>query len=171
MWTRSARVLAAALLAALALTGCSGDDGDDTATDPGSDTSTEGTPTASPTVGSYPAFEAESYAYTLHVSCFCPDAGVPVRVTVENGKVADAVYGDDSAGGKGSGAKEGDPAPDYWRLTINEIIAELNAATNAENVRVVWPEEQDYPSEVSIDQSAQIADEEIGYTISDVEVG
>ena len=36
---------------------------------------------------------------------------------------------------------------------------------------MVWPEGQDYPSEVSIDQSAQIADEEIGYVISDVEVG
>lgn len=166
MITRSAHLLAAALLAALPLSGCSGADGDDTATDPGSDSSTEGTPTASPTVGSYPAFEAESYAYTLHVSCFCPDAGVPVRVTVTNGEVVDAVYGE-----KGPGHRAGDAAPDHRQLTINEIIDELNAATDAETVRVVWPDEQDYPSEVSIDQSSRIADEEIGYLISDVEMG
>ena len=171
MWTRSARVLAAALLAALALSGCSGDDdGDDTATDT-SGTSTEETPPpADPTVGTYPDFEAEDYAYTLQVSCFCPDAGVPIRVTVEGGEVAEAVFSD-SGQGKGGGHQAGDPAPEYQELSINDIITELNAATDAENVRVDWPEGQDYPNEVSIDQSAQIADEEIGYTISDVEVG
>lgn len=166
MWTRSARVLAAALLAVLALSSCSDDGGDDKATDPGSDTSPEGTPTASPTVGTYPAFAAEDYSYTLHVSCFCPDAGAPIRVTVRDGGVAEAVFGQ-----KGPGHQKGDPAPDFWKLTIDEIIDELNAATQAESVRVVWPEGQDYPSEVSIDQSAQIADEEIGYRISNVEVG
>ncbi len=166
MWTRSARVLAAALLATLALSGCSDDDGGDTATDPGSGTSTEGTPTASPTVGSYPAFEAEDYAYTLEVSCFCPDAGVPIRVTVQDGETSNAVYGQ-----KGAAFQEGDAAPEYWELSINDIIEELNAATDAEDVQVEWPDGQDYPTSVSIDQSSQIADEEIGYTISNVDVG
>jgi hypothetical protein len=165
MWTRSARVLAVALLAALALSGCS-DDGDDQATDPGSDTSSEGTPTASPTVGTYPAFEADDYAYTLQVSCFCPDAGVPIRVTVQDGQVAEAVYSE-----KGSGHQAGDPAPEYAGKTINAIIDELNAATDAEDVQVEWPDGQEYPSSVSIDQSSKIADEEIGYTISSVDVG
>ena len=165
MWTRSARVLAAALLATLALTACSDDDGDQ-ATDPGSDTSTEETPAAPPTVGTYPAFEAEDYAYTLQVSCFCPDAGVPIRVTVQDGEVAEAAYAE-----KGAAFQKGDPAPEYWELTINDIIDELNAATDAENVQVEWPDGQDYPSSVSIDQSAQIADEEIGYALSSVDVG
>jgi hypothetical protein len=38
-------------------------------------------------------------------------------------------------------------------------------------VTVEWPEGQDYPSEVYIDESSRIVDEEIGYTISDVVVG
>jgi hypothetical protein len=166
MWTRPARILAAALLAALALSGCSDDDGGDTATDPGSDPTTQDTPTADPTVGTYPAFEAEDYAYTLQVSCFCPDAGVPIRVTVADGEISEAVYGE-----KGAGHQEGDAAPEYWELSINDIIDELNAATDAENVQVKWPDGQDYPSSVSIDQSSKIADEEIGYTISSVDVG
>ncbi len=165
MWTPLARVLAASLLSTLALSACSGDDGDDTATDPAG-SSTEETPTAEPTVGTYPAFGAEDYAYTLRVSCFCPDAGVPIRITVQDGDVAEAVFAT-----KGPGHRAGDPAPEYSELTIDEIIDVVNAATEAESVQVDWPEGQDYPSEISIDQSSRIADEEIGYAISRVEVG
>ena len=169
MRNRSARFLAAAVLTALALTGCSDDDGNgDTASDPAggttSDTPSETTP--SPTVGTYPSFEPTDYAFTLRVTCFCPDAGVPVRVTVEDGAVVSAVYAK-----RTDGFDKGAAAPDYRALTIDDIIDELNAATEAESVRVEWPEGQDYPSEVSIDQSSRIADEEIGYRISDVLVG
>jgi hypothetical protein len=59
--------------------------------------------------------------------------------------------------------------PDFRAITINDIIDELNAATDAESVQVRWPEGQGYPSLVSIDQSSRIADEEIGYTIRRVE--
>ena len=172
MGTRSASYLAAALLTALALSGCGGD-GEGTATDPGGET-TSGSPSGSPTdapsdtptVGSYPTYEPDDYAYTLTVTCFCPDAGVPVRVTVEEGQVTEAVYAR-----KGAGVDRGDAAPPYRQLTINAIIEELNASTGAESVRVDWPEGQDHPSSVSVDQSSRIADEEIGYTISEVEVG
>jgi Family of unknown function (DUF6174) len=165
MRTRSAHVLAAVVLTALALTGCSDDGDDDTATDPGGSESSS-TPTAAPTVGSYPAFGPADYEYTLTVSCFCPDAGVPVRVTVADGSVTSAVYDE-----KGSGFDQGDPAPDYRGMTINGVIDEVNAATDAATVRVKWPEGQDYPSQVWIDQDERMADEEIGYTIADVEVG
>lgn len=166
MWTRPARVLAASLLTALALTGCGGD-ADERATDDatGPSDSPTASPTASPTVGSYPEFEPGSYQYTLRVTCFCPDAGVPLRVTVADGAVTDAVVASN-----GAGLTEGDPAPEHRRLSINDIIGELNAATDAASVRVEWPEGQDYPSAVSIDQSTRIADEEVGYTISDVTV-
>lgn len=169
MRTRSARVLAAALLTALALTGCSDDDGADaTATDASGDEveSPTDSPTASPTVGSYPAYAPEDYSFTLTISCFCPDAGVPIRVTVTDGKVAEAVYGE-----KGHGHPVGTPVRGLRAVTINGVIDELNAATEADSVQVEWPEGQDYPSEVYIDQSERISDEEIGYTITDVQVG
>jgi hypothetical protein len=159
MWTRTARLVAAGLLTALALSGCGGDEAD-TANDP------EPRETATPTVGTYPEFEPQDYRYTLVVSCFCPDAGVPVRVTVEGGEVTEAVYARAVAG-----MKKGDPAPEHRELTINDVIAEINAATEAESVRVEWPEGQDHPDQVYIDQSRRIADEEIGYTISAVQVG
>jgi len=162
MRTSTPRLLAASLLTALALTGCG--DGDGTATDRGDDTP-GGTPSGTPTVGTYPDFEPQDYAYTLLVTCYCPDAGVPIRVTVSDGE-AEGVYAE-----KGSGFAKGDPVPDHRAQSINDIIAELNAATEAEQVTVEWPEGQDYPSEVYIDESSRIADEEIGYTISDVVVG
>jgi hypothetical protein len=169
MVTRSARALTIAALAVVALAGCSdGDETTDRATDTSGDQATEGSPSESPTptVGSYPAFAPEDYSYTLMVTCFCPDAGAPVRVTVEDGEVVEAVYGS-----KGSGFDRGDPAPDYRAISINEVIDQLNAAADAEAVRVDWPEGQEYPSTISIDESSRIADEEIGYTITDVEAG
>ncbi len=173
MVNRSARALtaplAATVLAVLALGACSDDDGGtDRATDPADTRVDGGSPSdsPSPTVGTYPAFEPDDYSYTLLVTCFCPDAGVPVRVTVADGEVTEAVY--DARSG---GVRRGDPAPDFRALSIQDVIDELNAATGAETVRVEWPEGQDHPSEISIDQSTRIADEEIGYTITDVVTG
>jgi hypothetical protein len=169
MWTRPARALVAALLTVLALGACGDDDSPgDQATDRSSDQETTGSPSdsPSPTVGSYPEFAPDDYSYTLLVTCFCPDAGVPVRVTVEDGQVVEAVYD-----ARGAGFDRGEPAPDFRSLSINDVIDALNAATGAETVRVDWPEGQDYPSEVSIDESSRIADEEIGYTITDVVAG
>jgi len=164
MRTRTPRLLAASLLTALALTSC-GDD-DDTATDPGGNRSAGATPSGTPTVGTYPDFEPQDYEYTLLVSCYCPDAGVPIRVTVSDGETTEAVYAQ-----KGSGFAKGDRVPEYREQSINDIITALNAATEAESVTVDWPDGQDYPSEVYIDESSRIADEEIGYTISDVVEG
>ncbi len=162
MRTRTPRLLAASLLTALALTGCG--DGDDTATDSGDTKEASGSPSGSPTVGTYPEFEPTDYEYTLLVSCYCPDAGVPIRVTVSEGK-AEGVYAQ-----KGSGFAKGDPVPDFRAKSINDVIGALNDAAEAESVTVEWPEGQDYPSEVYIDESSRIADEEIGYTISDVAI-
>ncbi len=125
MRTRTPRLLAASLLTALALTGCG--DGDDTATDSGDTKEAGGSPSGSPTVGTYPDFEPTDYEYTLLVSCYCPDAGVPIRVTVSDGK-ADGPCTPQ----KGSGFAKGDPVPDYRAQSINDVITALNAATEAE---------------------------------------
>lgn len=123
------------------------------------------TPTAEPTVGSYPDFAPSDYSYTLVVSCFCADAGAPVRITVVDDAVTRAVYA-----GDGRGVERGEEAPDYRHVTIDEVIAAAND-TEAARVDVEWPDGQDFPTSVYVDQDEQMADEEIGYTLSDVEVG
>ena len=123
--------------------------------------------TAEPTVGTYPPYGPESYTYHLSVSCFCLGAGVPIKVTVEDGVVVNAVYLADDNGR--SAVKKGDPADKTYWLTINDIIDAANN-TQAASVEVDWPEGQDYPSSVYVDEDEQLIDEEVGYMLSNVKV-
>ena len=158
------------MVTVLALAGCGKDDGivaDDPApTEATSEPQTE-EPSAEPTVGSYPDFEPEDYTFDLVVSCFCLGAGVPVEVTVEDGAVADAVYLADDSGR--SGVSKGETADKRFWLTINDIIEAAND-TAADHVDVSWPPGQDYPTSVYVDEDTNMADEELGYSISDVRV-
>ncbi|CAM3830443.1 DUF6174 domain-containing protein [Nocardioides marinus] len=154
----------------LPLAACSGED--EVARDPGTEqgpSSEQDVEAQEPTSGPDVGFGPADYAFTLQVSCFCPYAAVPVRVTVEGDRVVEAVF--EKGGGRG-GAKAGDPAPEFFELTIDDIIAEAEAAeeAGAARVDVTWPEGGDYPTEVYIDRDERMADEEIGYTLSDVKV-
>lgn len=114
--------------------------------------------------GSWPAYGVADYSYTLRIGCFCIDRGVPVTVTVRDGQVVDAVYVH-----KGVGHAAGAPASQFMRVTINDIIDAANTR-HAYQVRVQWPDGQDYPTSVWVDEDANMADEEIGYTIHHVAV-
>ena len=158
-------------VALLFLVACGDDDGR-AAQDPAPSTATSSPsstpsdePTAEPTVGTYPPYEPDSYTYHLSVSCFCVGAGVPIKVTVEAGAVVDAVYLADDTGRHS--VKKGDPADKTFWLTINDIIDAANN-TAAAGVDVEWPEGQDYPSSVYVDEDEKVIDEEVGYTISNV---
>ena len=155
---------AAATLAALSVVvGCGGDeDGDATATDPSSETSTSA-PAAEPTVGTYPEFEPDDYTYVLEQICFCPLTG-PVEVTVEDGEVTSAVI---TKGGRG--IAKGRDAPDYLRITIDDVIARAND-TDAASVEVSWPDGQEWPDRVSVDKVEMATDDEITYLVRDVQV-
>lgn len=170
--TRTPRLAFLAVLAALTLllTACGGGDGSDVANDPGATstpepTPTEASPTAAPTVGTYPAFAAEDYTYTLALACFCAGGGTPIHVTVEDGEVVDAVYA-----GDGRGVEAGSPADQFMWVSINDIIDAAND-TGAADVQVDWPAGQDYPNSVYVDRDQMMADEEIGYQVSAVVPG
>lgn len=152
-------LLAASLLAALpVLVGCGGDD--TTAEDP-STTGPSSTTTAGP--GTYPSFAPEDYTYRLEVLCFCPMPG-PAEVTVQGGEVVSAVL---VKGGQGM--PKGSDAPEYMQLTINDVIDSANDPA-ADEVKVDWPDGQDYPSSVAIDQNKQAMDDEVTYVVKDVSV-
>ena len=91
---RTLALTVAALLLPLSLAACgSDDDGGDVASDPAPTTATASpSPTAAPTVGTYPAFEPTDYTFELTVSCFCMGAGTPIHVTVVEAEVVDAIY-------------------------------------------------------------------------------
>ena len=161
--------VAAASAAVIVLVGCGTDDGS-VADDPAPSTAASGSPsqepTAEPTVGTYPPFEPEDYTFRLSVTCFCAGAGVPIKVTVEDGAVVNAVYLADDTGR--SAVKKGETADKLYWLTINDIIEAAND-TGAARVDVVWPPGQDYPTSVYVDADERAADEEVGYTVSKVQ--
>jgi hypothetical protein len=153
--TRLAPLAVLALVAGLS--GCTGNDGPSIASDP----SVSVTPTAEPTVGTYPAYPYDDYTFTVSVGCFCPDAGQPIRITVVDGEATAAEWV------REKGHQEG-PVPDYWaKLTLATVIEATND-TEAAQVDVKWPSGQDYPDSVWVDRELNMADEEIGYTVTDV---
>jgi hypothetical protein len=166
---RSLALSFAALIVPLSLAACgSSDDGDDVATDPAPTTATSTpSPTAEPTVGTYPEFAPTDYTFELTVSCFCAGGGTPIKVTVAEAEVVGATYTTDSTGR--GGAQAGDTADKSYWVTINDIIDKAND-TKADRVDVDWPAGQDYPTSVYVDSEKTMADEEVSYTIADVVV-
>ncbi|MBM7515846.1 DUF6174 domain-containing protein [Nocardioides nitrophenolicus] len=121
--------------------------------------SSTGAPTPSATP-SYPTFAAQDYSYHLEVLCFCPQLGT-VEVVVRDGKVTEATSLD--------GPQAGASAPEFARLSINDILAQAHAPEIAKT-KIDWPDGQDHPGSVMIDRIAQGVDDEVTYTIKDVQV-
>ncbi len=169
---RSLALSFAALLLPLSLAACgSDDDGDDVASDPAPTSASETaspSPTAEPTVGTYPAFEPTDYTFELTVQCFCMGAGTPIEVTVVDAEVVGAIYGEGEGGGRG-GTKPGDQADQHYWLTINDIIDAAND-TDADHIEVDWPAGQDYPNSVFVDQAKNATDDEMHYLVANVQV-
>jgi Family of unknown function (DUF6174) len=117
---------------------------------------------AHPTATPWPAYDVDDYTYTLRTMCFCPDGGVPIVVTVRDGQAVDAVYAR-----RGRGHAAGDPASEWMRVSINDVINAANTK-GAARVRVAWPIGQDYPTSVYIDRDTNAVDDEIAYAIRHV---
>ena len=101
--------------------------------------------------------------YTMQQSCFCPqDYTRPMDVTEQNGRIMGAIYADN-----------GERVPDYvldGLLSIDERFEQLQDAyeNEAQQVDVTYDPEYGFPEEVFINQSDQLADEEVYYEISDM---
>lgn len=162
MQIRRAALPTLAALLALGLSACGRED-DEKAADPAGDAPTTGTTTGGPSddpTTQWPDFAATDYTYRLEVLCFCPLTG-PLEVTVADGEVASAT--------RLTRPGKGKQAPDFARLTINDLIAKANDPTVFE-AEVTWPAGTDHPTKVVIDQIENAVDDEVTYTISKVEL-
>jgi outer membrane lipoprotein-sorting protein len=106
------------------------------------------------------------YRYELAISCFCIfSADMPLVIEVQNGEAVSMEY---------KSGKEIDPAflEQFQRYdTIDKIFAEIEKAENeAERVEVTYDEKYGFPTQVTIDQAQQAADDELYLTISNFEV-
>ena len=105
------------------------------------------------------------YRYELSISCFCIFAqDMPLVIEVQDGEVVSMEY---------KSGKEIDPSflEQFQRFdTIDKIFAELETAqTEAERVEVTYDEEYGFPTQVTIDNALQAADDELYLTISNFE--
>lgn len=102
----------------------------------------------------------DAYQMTLQRSCFCPeDYRGPFEVTVRNGAVESATFNG--------------TAVDAERvLTVADLFDLLEDAYDqgAARVDVTFDDELGYPTSLYIDYNEQMADEEVGYTVSSVQV-
>lgn len=156
------------VLALLLLAGC-GDSDPDVAEDPATSATPSQEPSQAPSdepTEDPDGYGPTDYSYTLTLTCYCPDAGVPIRVTVADDEVVSAVYA--RSGGRG-GAEAGQDVPLARVVTLDEVIAAASTP-DAHRIEVDWPEGQDHPDSVSVDLSERVVDEEIGYLVADVEV-
>jgi hypothetical protein len=106
------------------------------------------------------------YRYELGISCFCIFAqDMPLVIEVQDGEVVSMEY---------KSGKEIDPAflEQFQRFdTIDKIFAELEKAqSEAERVEVTYDETYGFPTQITIDQAIQAADDELYLTISNFEV-
>ena len=108
----------------------------------------------------------DDYSFTLQRSCFCtPDSTRPVNIKVRDGSVTSARYADTN-----------ELIPDD-RQTNKQSIYNMNAdgvfnlveqgiKSGAAQVDVKYDAQYGLPTSIYIDQNQQMADEEVGYTIS-----
>ncbi|PIE00984.1 MAG: hypothetical protein CSA79_01410 [Thiothrix nivea] len=105
-----------------------------------------------------------AHQYETRQVCFCPqEVTRPMTVTELQGRIVNAVYADDKT-----------PVPDNIRnslLTVDERFAQLQEAyeSGADTIDVQYDPQSGYPASVFIDQSRQIADEEVSYSISNLQ--
>lgn len=110
--------------------------------------------------------DIDDYSFTLQRSCFCRgDAIRPINIEVRDGEVSSARYAD-----------TGELIPDdsqYNKQSVYNLnadglfnLVEQGIKSGAEKVDVSYDKTYGLPTSIYIDQSTQIADEEMGYTIS-----
>lgn len=106
-----------------------------------------------------------SVEYTIQRSTFSPvDFNRPVNVVEQGGEIVSATFADTG---------EAVPQNVFDSLdTIDDVFERLENAyeNNAATVNVTYDEQFGYPTSVFIDQDERIADEEVGYTISNVAI-
>ena len=100
-----------------------------------------------------------SYTMTLTRGCFCLEESIgPFEVTVEDGVVVSAT-------------REGETVPTDRVLTVDALFDVLEDAyrRDAHRVEVTYDPTQGYPTTFFIDYDAGVADEELGYTVENLE--
>ena len=113
--------------------------------------------------------ELENYDFTLERHCFCPeDWRGPVNIEVRDGTAVSVTYQSD-----GTVVTEGkfdnvDTINKLFTLLNNAFAGKGDFEQKADSVDVTYDEQMGYPVTLYIDVSQQMADEEQGYTVTNL---
>ena len=106
-----------------------------------------------------------TYSYEFQVTCYCPDDTTrEVLIEVTNDEVTRVTYTDDGT--------DVTAVPMDWYPTIEGLFAEIDEAiaNNADTIDVTYDDRYGYPTDIFIDHSAMMADEETDWTASNLEL-
>lgn len=108
------------------------------------------------------------YRFALNIGCFCAFRDqMPLTVEVQDGQIVHMAAAD------GTLVLDTDQNYAFYapHATIDLLFADIDAAINdgADSVTVTYDATYGFPAEIAIDQSQEIADEEMYYSISGFE--
>jgi len=108
------------------------------------------------------------YRFELNISCFCAFRDqMPLTVEVRDGQIVHMATVD------GTLVLDTDQNYEFYapHATIDLLFTEINTAINegADSVTVTYDATYGFPTEIAIDPSQQIADEEMYYSVSGFE--
>ena len=108
------------------------------------------------------------YRFSINISCFCAFRDqMPLTVEVRDGQIVHMATVD------GTLVLDTDQNYEFYapHATIDLLFAELDAAVNdgADSITVTYDATYGFPTEIAIDYSQEIADEEMYYSISGLE--
>jgi len=107
---------------------------------------------------------SDSYTYELTRACFCVLSGRRVNVTVENGAVVAAEYADSKAAVESALLSYLQTVPDLFDLVDDALIRKVASFMTS------YDPIYGYPTQIEIDYSATIADDEVSFTARNLQL-
>ena len=108
--------------------------------------------------------EINSYSYSLYVSCYCIGRGDPNEIKVTNNKIKKV---------NGKSVTSEQLENEYWDVkTIEELfnIIESKLEDNPFSHSIKFDKSFGYPIDIYFDMDEMIADEEIGYYVTNFKI-
>jgi len=110
-----------------------------------------------------------NYDFTLQRDCFCPeDWRGPVNIQVRNGAAVSVTYVSDGAAVTEGKFDKADTIEKLFTILKNAYDGKGDFEQKADAVNVTYNTQMGYPTTFYIDVSQTIADEEQGYTVTNL---
>ena len=113
--------------------------------------------------------ELQNYDFTLERQCFCPeDWRGPVNIEVRDGSAVSVTYSNNGEAVTEGKFDDVDTIDKLFTLLKNAYTGKNDFDQKADSVDVTYDKQMGYPGTLYIDVSQLMADEEQGYTVTNL---